>query len=65
MKDIKQIQEEIDRINQNICNVQLGVKLATTQEVAFRVGDEIRPILDFLTKKLEHLEECKAQLMRK
>lgn len=63
-KDIKQIQEQIEIIKKKIYDTQLGVRLATTQEIANRVSDEIRPMLNLLTNKLEYLEDQKIQLTR-
>jgi len=63
-KDIKQIQEQIEIIEKRIYDTQHGVRLATTQEIANRVSDEIRPMLNLLTNRLEYLNDQKIQLTR-
>ena len=64
MNNLKQIQEQIEIIKKRIYDTQLGVRLATTQEVANMVSDEIRPTLNLLTNKLEYLEDQKIQLTK-
>jgi len=57
MKTIKEIQERIEQIDQEIYDLHLGVRLATTQEIAFKVSDEIRPMLNLLVKERDFLND--------
>jgi hypothetical protein len=65
MKTIKEIQERIEQIDQEIYDSHLGVRLATTQEIAFKVSDEIRPMLNLLVKERDFLNDKLIQLTRK
>ena len=57
MKILEQIQERLKQIDQKIYDIHLGVRLATTQEIAFKVSDEIRPMLNLLVKERDLLKK--------